>query len=331
MALVDFHQLVLLYKLSLCDVGTLSDHPHPSEMPAPTHMGPPLASVANTRLYSIPTYLRPEPRSLTRKPIIPTNPSTPQAKGTSAVLKQEPYTGLATKYDSDDYRQFIRQDFEHHRVFVGMEDFMTTVLHVPDDWRTQWGPAIQEIKVNQTFMDHHGSYTKHCDTPGSKESAFYAPLVNMVNAILDITSKSPLEYIRPNTPQRYVRNDPAKIFCGILNEAHLSPDIVAVHKNLVRVPKKGKGKKPPRKKDNLPPKPSEVERPPLEKDEAENPLLDQDDDDIERPRLKKANLTWAQPLQVLEVKPFDSSIVDGSRMPRLMRNGKPAEISPNVL
>ena len=330
MALVDFYQLVLLYKLALGDVGILSDHPHPSDMPAPTLMGPPLASIANTRLYSFPTYLRPEPGSLNRPPTIPTNPSTPQAKGTSAVPKQEPYTGLATKYDSDDYRRFIRQDFEHHRVFVGMEDFMTTVLHVPDDWRSQWGPAIREIKVNQTFIDHHGSYTKHCDTPGSKESAFYAPLVNMVNAILDVASKSSFKSVRPKTPQRYVRNDPAKVFCGILNEANLSPDIVAVHKDLVHIPKKGKVKKPPLERENPPPKPSEVEGPPLGKDEAENPLLDPDDDDGERPRLKKSNLTWAQPLQVLEVKPFDSSIVDGSRMPRLMRNGKPTETFANV-
>ena len=43
--------------------------------------------------------------------------------------------------------------------------------------------------------------------------------------------------------------------------------------------------------------------------------------------LKKSNLTWAQPLQALEVKPWDSALVDGSCMPRLKVNGKHAAAS----
>ena len=40
--------------------------------------------------------------------------------------------------------------------------------------------------------------------------------------------------------------------------------------------------------------------------------------------LSKTNLTWAHPLQTLEVKPFDAALVDGSHMPRLKVDGKPA-------
>jgi hypothetical protein len=35
-----------------------------------------------------------------------------------------------------------------------------------------------------------------------------------------------------------------------------------------------------------------------------------------------SNLTWAQPLQVLKVKAWDTVIDDGSSMPKLKENGK---------
>ena len=46
--------------------------------------------------------------------------------------------------------------------------------------------------------------------------------------------------------------------------------------------------------------------------------------------LERSNLTWAQPLQALEVKPWDGALVDGSSMPRLKVNGKPATTSRGV-
>ena len=46
--------------------------------------------------------------------------------------------------------------------------------------------------------------------------------------------------------------------------------------------------------------------------------------------LNRSNLTWAQPLQVLEVKPWDGALVDGSCMPRLKVNGKRAITSCDV-
>ena len=46
--------------------------------------------------------------------------------------------------------------------------------------------------------------------------------------------------------------------------------------------------------------------------------------------LEQSNLTWAQPLQALEVKPWDGALIDGSRMPRLKVNGKPSTTSLDV-
>ena len=66
---------------------------------------------------------------------------------------------------------------------------------------------------------------------------------------------------------------------------NLSPDVVAVHKDFL-------------------------------------PYLDRKD--LKERRLKNTRLTWANPLQTLEVKPFDAALVDGSHMPRLKVNGKPA-------
>jgi len=44
-------------------------------------------------------------------------------------------------------------------------------------------------------------------------------------------------------------------------------------------------------------------------------------------RLKEANLSWAQPLQVLEVKPCDNALFDGSYMPRLKVGSEFTKIS----
>ena len=45
-------------------------------------------------------------------------------------------------------------------------------------------------------------------------------------------------------------------------------------------------------------------------------------DERQEKQLHFSNLTWAQPLQVLEVKPWDNALVDGSCMPRLKVNGE---------
>ena len=363
MALVNFHQLVVLHKLAWGDVGVPSSFPCPPPMPTATPMPPPSTLVGNSRSrtsFPIPAGHRSTTinRSLISTPRL-TRQNTPQSLGSSVRQKMEPTTGCNRKYSSRDYKRFIEQDLWHHRVFVGMEDFMKHVLHIPDDWMMQWGPIIEEIKANKPFEVHHGSYHAQCETQGSQETNFYEPLVNMVNAILQVTQKSTEQSVKPVTPQRYVRNDPKKIMCGILDEAGLSPDIVAVNESLVHLSEEEEGEKLEVETDTEEegPENDDVEKrgvgfdgfrkTDLEMDDvvnAEKPDLEmsgvekgivgksgQKKDQVTKSRLIKRNLTWAQPLQVLEVKPFDCTPVDGLAMPRLMRNGTPIRNSGNAL
>ena len=375
MALVNFHQLVVLHKLAWGDVGVPSSFPCPPPMPTATPMPPPSTLVGNSRSrtsFPIPAGHRSTTinRSLISTPRL-TRQNTPQSLGSSVRQKMEPTTGCNGKYSSRDYKRFIEKDLWHHRVFVGMEDFMKHVLHVPDDWKTQWGPTIKAVKANKPFEAYHGSYYAQCETQGTQEVNFYEPLVNMVNAILQVALKSTEQSVKPVTPHRYVRNDPKKILCGILDEAGLSPDIVAVDKSLVHLSEEGEDEGPEVERDaeNQGPENGDMEewgagfdgvrkqglemddvgKPDLEMDGVENsgfqigdvedPGVEkgntgksgQKNDQIKKSRLIKQNLTWAQPLQVLEVKPFDCTPVDGSAMPRLMRNGTPIPISGNAL
>ena len=51
-------------------------------------------------------------------------------------------------------------------------------------------------------------------------------------------------------------------------------------------------------------------------------LADTRPEELGKWNLERSNLTWAQPLQVLEVKPSDGALIDGSCMPRLKVNGE---------
>jgi len=186
------------------------------------------------------------------------------------------------KLKSSKYEEYITQDFERHRVFVDIDVFMKHVLHVPDNWRELWGPDIGGIKRNMTFWLAFSEYCSQCTIQGAGETGFYKPLVDMANAILDFAADdSSDESIKPRTPQRYLRNDPKTISCGVIDG--LSPDIVAVHRDFLG--DDGSGKPP------------------------------------------DSGLTWAQPLQALEVKLSDGALVDGSCMPRLKVNGERATTS----
>lgn len=280
MALIDFHGLVLLYKLVCSDAGFSS---HPPPMPAPIPLRPSSPSVEDFHsVENRPTTPNHGPSRATHS--VPD--TSPISKGTSIRQNQEFDTGRVAKYDSNDYKQFIIQDFERHRVFVGIDDFMKHVLHVPDNWKDEWGPTIQEIKGSRIFDLHYKGYCKQCDTPGCKEETFYKPLVETISAILDIICKSPQKFpesVLPRTPQWYIINDPKRLQHGTLDEGHLSPDIIALHED----------------------------------------LQDSFKEDETRDRRRRTTfLTWAHPLQVLEVKHFDAALVDGSCIPRLMVNGK---------
>jgi len=282
MALIDFYQLAVLHKLSRCDVGILSDRSHSPRMPGAT----PSSSRSPPDRTALSTTLVPGKSGHKRDA---TRYSTPFSVGTSILQRLNPDADRAQKYASVKCEQYIAQDFERHRVFVDMEVFMKSVLHVPDGWRELWGQTIEDIKKDKVFSFAYACYSNQCDTPGAHESGFYKPLVEMANAILDFSAESSSDdSVKPTTPQRYLRNDPQRILRGVMND--LSPDIVAVHEDFL--PRLLQGERNER-------------------------------------RLRSSSLTWAQPLQILEVKPWDNALIDGSCMPRLKVDGERAATSRN--
>jgi len=289
MALVDFYQLAVLHKLSLRDAGVFSNRSHPPPMSPDTSSSSrsPAIEPDQTRSFLTPStqfgLKTPERKRDATRPI---PDPTPISLGTSVLQKMSLDTDQPQKYNSAKYEQYIVQDFERHRVFVDIDVFMKHVLHVPENWKVLWGRTIRRIKRDRVFSTAHWDYSRQCGTQGVQEWRFYKPLVDMGNAILDFSRASSDSSVEPQTTQRYLRNDPRRVLCGVMNE--LSPDVVAVHKGFLPHIRSG------------------------ERNEG---------------RLRESNLTWAQPLQALEVKPWDSALVDGSCMPRLKVKGKPTTIS----
>lgn len=206
--------------------------------------------------------------------------------GTSILPKLEPDTDQTQKNNSAKYEQYITQDFVRHRVFVDIDVFMKHVLHIPENWKELWGTTIGDIRRHQKFSLPHWDYTHKCEIQRTQECEFYKPLVDMGNAILELSELSKDESVKARTRQRYLRNDPKRVLGGVMK--NLSSDVVAVHDDFLPHIRSGENKEQ---------------------------------------RLKESNLTWAQPLQALEVKPSDNALVDGSRMPRLKLNGELAVIS----
>ena len=284
MILIDFYGLAVLHKLC-CNNGTILSEPsHPPPMPDTRPFAFRLPPVPPVRLHHTTQIVPTTPQHIPDvTPPVPCSTPTPAA-GTSILQKLRAGTDEPTKYGCDKWEQYIAQDFERHRVFVDIDVFMERVLRVPKDWKNDWKRIIDKIKMSKDFLDPHLAYTRLCDTTGGQEEAFYKPLVDMTNAILTIWER--LSGDTENvTHQRYLRNDPHNVRCGMMND--LSPDIIAVHgDSLTR---------------------------------------------IQERKLQGSNMTWAQPLQVLEVKPSDNALVDGSCMPRLKVNGESVDTSSGVL
>ena len=117
----------------------------------------------------------------------PTPNITPPSRGSSVHQSQESDTDWAEEFNWADYDDYIYEDFKS-RVFVDFEVFMEHVLHVPDDWRTVWGPAIEAVKADSDFKSHHTEYCNNRDESGSRET-FYGPLMTSVNAVQEVASR----------------------------------------------------------------------------------------------------------------------------------------------
>ena len=232
MALFDFYQLAVLYKLRLADAGLLPVHSHPlmSATPPPHSPSPsvePDLAHLSPSLPTQPAFKTPERKQSRSQPLPDT---TPLARGSSVRQRQEGDTDRVEGYKREDYDDYIREDLEC-RVFVDFEVFMKHVLHVPDDWRTKWAPAIEAVKANRDFTKHLNEYRKHCNTSSAQESSFYKPLVAIANTILGVLSQSKFNGISSGIPQYYRVNDPKKLRGGVINKAGLSPDLVALHED----------------------------------------------------------------------------------------------------
>ena len=286
MALVDFYQLAVLHNLSR-HAGVLSDPSHPPSMSPPTPSSSRLPLVESDRpnpLFPLPTQPVPKTPQRNRDATRSIPNLTPKARGSALLQKLIRAAEQPKKLDSAKYEEYIVQDFERHRVFVDIDVFMKHVLHVPENWKGLWGRTIRRIKREQKFLDSHFKYSSECNIQDGPESRFYQPLVDMANAILDF-------------PTKYLPGESAKPWTPqryLRNDPrrvlggvinNLSPDIVAVHNKFL--PTGGAG-------------------------------------ELDEWYLKGSNLTWAQPLQALEVKASDGALVDGSCMPRLKVNGEHA-------
>jgi hypothetical protein len=204
---------------------------------------------------------------------------TPLSQGSSIRQRQEGDTDRVDKYDREDYDDYVREDLGC-RVFVDFEVFMKSVLHVPDDWRIRWGPAIEAVKADVEFAQHHKEYCECCENGALDEELFYKPLTETANAVGTALANFTFEGISPGIPQKYHVNDPTRLRGGVINKAGLSPDLVALHKDC--------------------------------------------------PTPEKERPHWANPLHILEVKPYDNSICDGKNMPRLLVDGERAMSSFRV-
>ncbi|KAF9789790.1 hypothetical protein BJ322DRAFT_1105650 [Thelephora terrestris] len=154
--------------------------------------------------------------------------NTPSTRGSAAVMRQEGNTDRVEGYKRNDYDNYISEDLKK-RVFVDFEIFLQSALHVPRDWRTLWGPAIEAVKVNEEFRKGKKEYCKQCEDGGPTEKPFYKPLMDTANAVLDVVSASKFDGIS-GTPQYYHVNDRGKLQGGVINNSDLSPDLVVLHK-----------------------------------------------------------------------------------------------------
>ena len=273
MALLDFYGLAALYELRCSD----ADFPSiPSRSPmssARSSRSPsPLAEPNEARLPLYPT--QPEFKTPERKRGTSHSVSipdlTPLSLGSAMRRTEEAGADKVGKFGRADYDEYIREDLGS-RVFVNFEVFMTSVLHVPEDWRTTWGPAIEAVKTDSGFKKNLKWYYGRCSDPDAAEVSFYTFLIRTANAALSVLPRFTTSDTPAGIPQYYHTNDPKKLRGGVINLSNLSPDITVLHKDC---------------------HPSE------------------------------RNLHWANPLHILEVKPYDDAICDGLDVPRMLAKGK---------
>ena len=230
MALIDFFQVVELYKLRCADGCFLPIDPDPLPMSAP----PPRPSTPLFGSHRVRIGTPKRIASISRSRPGPTPPN----RGSSSRKGQEGDTDRDEKYAREDYDNYIREDL-NSRVFVDFEVFLKSVLHAPNDWKTQWNPAIEKVKTNENFKAHHKKYCQQCEEVGALETMFYRPLADTANAVLDVVSWPEFKDISDSgNPQYYQVYNKKSLRGGVMSKKNLSPDLVVLHKDLKPVPGK---------------------------------------------------------------------------------------------
>ena len=105
------------------------------------------------------------------------------------------------EFDCSDYDDYIRGDM-NSRVFVDFDVIMKYVLHIPDGWKTTWGPAIEAVKEDPDFKRKYEEYCKYCDQFGTQEEIPFVPLVSTAKAALNVLSRSTFDDIPPKSPDK---------------------------------------------------------------------------------------------------------------------------------
>ncbi|KAF9641844.1 hypothetical protein BDM02DRAFT_3273673, partial [Thelephora ganbajun] len=126
MALVDFYQLAVLYKLRRPDSGFLPIRSRPLPMSATIPPPSPSPSVDPDQVHLSPSpsmqteFKTPERKRGAGHPV---PDITPLSLGSSIRQRQEGDTDRVEGYKRDDYDDYIREDLKS-RVFVDLEVFM---------------------------------------------------------------------------------------------------------------------------------------------------------------------------------------------------------------
>ena len=152
------------------------------------------------------------------------------SRGSSARRWQEGDVDRVDGYGSGNCEEYVREDIKN-RVFVDFEVFMKSILHVPQDWRIRWSQAIEAIRTDPEFKQYHEEYFKRCANLTSQERSLYAPLMEVVNAVLAVLSRSGFDGISCGIPRYYRVNDPKNLRGRVFNGTSPSPDPVVRRKD----------------------------------------------------------------------------------------------------
>ena len=122
-------------------------------------------------------------------------------------------------------------DLENHGVFVDIEYFMETVLHVPADWRTQWGPIIRAAKGGPDFMKHYLEHrVRHKKIHPRPKESHYESLLLMNDATIRAAFPTVISQDATSTPVplgRFVHIVDDGSSDSILNHGSLMPRLIA--------------------------------------------------------------------------------------------------------